>query len=62
MRIPLFQVGDIVETKSNGKRKIIGINTFTSKNKTSIRYELSGFENMLFYEEDLKFIQEEIII
>ena len=54
---PFFKIGDTVETKSNGYCQITGINIFTTRNNTSIRYTLSGFKEMLFYEEDLKYIQ-----
>ena len=57
MRKPFFKIGDTVETKSNGYCQITGINIFTTPDNTSIRYTLSGFEEMLFYEEDLKYIQ-----
>ena len=52
----LFEIGDIVLTKSNGEAKIIAINIFTTKNGTCVQYLLEGFKNMFFYEEDLKLI------
>ena len=52
----LFEIGDIVLTKSNGEAKIIVINTFTTENGTCVQYMLEGFKNMFFYEEDLKLI------
>ena len=52
----LFEIGDIVLTKSNGEAKIIAINTFTTENGACVQYMLEGFKNMFFYEEDLKLI------
>ena len=52
----LFEIGDIVLTKSNGKAKIKAIATLTTENEVSIQYILDGFKNMFFYEEDLKLI------
>ena len=52
----LFEIGDVVLTKSNGEAKIIAINTFTTENGTCVQYMLEGFKNMFFYEEDLKLI------
>ena len=52
----LFEIGDVVLTKSNGEGKIIAINTFTTENGTCVQYMLEGFKNMFFYEEDLKLI------
>ena len=53
----LFNIGDIVSTKSNGERKVVAINTLTTKNGTIIQYLLEGFNLIFFYEEDLKLIQ-----
>ena len=58
----LFKIGDTVLTKSNGKAKVIAINILTTKKGVCVQYMLEGFKKMLFYEEDLKSIQEEIII
>lgn len=52
----LFDIGDIVLTKSNGESKITAINTFTTDEGTCVQYMLEGFKNMFFYEEDLKLI------
>ena len=52
----LFEIGDVVLTKSNGESKIIAVNTFTTENGTCVQYMLEGFKNMFFYEEDLKLI------
>ena len=53
----LFEIGDIVKTKSNGMHEVIGIDIVTTVNDTYIKYKLMGFENILFYEEDLKLIK-----
>lgn len=53
----LFEIGDIVLTKSNGECKVIAINTFTNEKGICIQYMLEGFKNMFFYEEDLKLIK-----
>ena len=50
----LFEIGSVVETKSNGKCKVIGINIFVTEDKTCMKYLLEGFKNILFHEEDLK--------
>ena len=52
----LFEIGSVVETKSNGKRKIIGVNVFVTEDKTCVKYLLEGFTTMLFHEEDLELI------
>ena len=54
----LFKIGDLVETKSNGKAKIIAISTITTEKGTIIKYLLEGFKFVLYYEDDLKLIQE----
>ena len=54
----LFKIGDLVETKSNGKAKITAISTITTEKGTIIKYLLEGFKFVLYYEDDLKLIQE----
>ena len=53
----LFEIGDIVLTKSNGKAKVKEIVAYITKNEVSVQYLLDGFKNIFFYEEDLKLIQ-----
>ena len=54
----LFKIGDLVETKSNVKAKITAISTITTEKGTIIKYLLEGFKFVLYYEDDLKLIQE----
>ena len=51
-----FNIGDTIQTKSNGQLKITAINVFMTKDETVVKYQLEGFKNMFFYEEDLKII------
>ena len=53
----LFEIGDIVKTKSNGTHEIIGIDITMTVNETYIKYKLMEFKDVLFYEEDLKLIK-----
>ena len=52
----LFEIGDTVLTKSNGKAKVKEIITSITESGVSVQYVLDGFKNIFFYEEDLKII------
>ena len=53
----IFEIGDLVATKSNGKSKVVAISTITTEKGTLVRYLLEGFKFVLYYEEDLKLIK-----
>ena len=53
----LFEIGDLVATKSNGEAKVTAIYTITTDRGTLIQYLLEDFRFMLYFEEDLKLIK-----